>query len=98
MSLPSPWSGPLGFESVLVGFRAAFVEGRVLLKPLLEQTQGRKRGGGTRGSAACLYNFLVAFGWHDYGSVSWCHSESQGQEDSGFCILAEKMGFSGPIV
>lgn len=28
-----------------MGFRAAFVEGKVLLQPLLEQTQGRKWGG-----------------------------------------------------
>lgn len=60
MSLPSPWSGPLGFESVLVGFRAAFVEGRVLLKPLLEQTQGRKRGGAPVGQ-------LLAY------TTSWWH-------------------------
>lgn len=45
MSLPSLWSGPLSFESVLMGFRAAFVEGKILLQPLLEQTQGRKWGG-----------------------------------------------------
>lgn len=60
MSLPSPWSGPLGFESVLVGFRAAFVEGRVLLKPLLEQTQGRKWGGAPVGQ-------LLAY------TTSWWH-------------------------